>query len=130
MADPLLIQMLKTNLRYQSQRQETLARNVSQIDTPGYHERDLKKLDFGKMLASNNSTMRTTNAKHMTGPNGGAGQFGDEKVRKPYEESPVANTVILEEQMAKISDTGTQYELSTSMLKKYSAMYKLALGNY
>lgn len=132
MSDPTLIQMLKTSMRYQSQRQEVLARNVSQIDTPGYHARDLKKLDFSKMVASASSagTMAMTSPGHLNGLSGGAGKYTVEKVAKPFENSPTDNSVVLEEQMAKISDTGAQYELSTSLLKKYTAMYKLALGTH
>ncbi len=135
MADPLVVAMLKTNLRYQSQRQGELARNVANIDTPGYKAHDLKKIDFKQMVDSASGPAATvqpvvissTSAMHLSGTPT-AGSFASEKTRRPFEVSPTANSVTVEEQMAKISDTATQYELSTSMLKKFSAMYKTALG--
>lgn len=131
MSDPLLIQMLTTSMRYNAERQGVLARNISNLDTPNYRAQDLKKLDFGKLAdeIGRQLEMRATSPTHLSGTLGQGLNYKGEKLRKPFEVTPVGNSVVLEEQMAKISDTGAKFELSTTMLKKFTGLYRTALGN-
>lgn len=130
MTDPVLIQMLAGSLHYNAQRQSVLAKNISNIDTPRFQAQDIKKPDFARLAESSGRQLqvRTTAGQHLSGTLGDAA-FRADKLRKPYEMTPVNNTVSLEEQMAKISDTTTQYQLTTTMLKKYTGLYRTALDN-
>lgn len=131
MNEPVLMSMLTGQMRYMTKRQNVLAQNIANLDTPGYQSRDLQKLDFSKMADAEASRygMRTTNAKHMTGLANKSGPFTAQKERDPFEITPMGNSVVLEEQMAKISETGAQYQISNNLFRKFHSLYRTALGN-
>lgn len=126
-----LMTMLGAQMRYLTERQSMLAQNVSNIDTPGYLAKDLKPLDFGKLVDQQMGQlpMHTTSGKHMTGASSGSGSFKADVVRKNFEVSPTGNSVSLDEEMAKISRTGADYQIASSLYKKFTALYRTALGN-
>lgn len=130
MSDSVLMTMLNTSMRYDTQRQKVLAENISNLDTPGYRAQDLKKLDFKHMAAeAHRLEMRATSPKHLSGTLGGSSDYASEEDRKNFEITPTGNSVVLEEQMGKVSDTGASYQISNSLYKKYTAMYRASLGN-
>lgn len=131
-----LMQMLSTNMRYTTQRQGVLAHNIANADTPQYRTQDLKSPDFDSMVSGSSKgpefraagQMRLTNNKHMMGTVAGASGFRAQEIRDAQEITPVKNNVVLEEEMAKISDTGAQFQISNSLMKKFTTMYRSALG--
>ncbi len=129
--ESVLMQMLGSTMRYTSQRQTVLAHNIANVDTPGFQAQDLKKLDFSQMAAeaSNKLPMRVTSAGHNPGINTKPSYYRAEDDRKTFEISPTGNNVDLEDQMAKVSDTGAQSQIAQTIYKKYTGMYRLALGN-
>lgn len=134
--DSPLMQMLGTNMRYTAQRQAVLAHNISNADTPSYRSQDLKAPDFNAMVSGsdrspqfrNAGQLTMTNPKHMNGSIGGASSFRAQEIRDAQELTPVKNNVVLEEEMAKVSDNGAQNAISNSLMKKFTAMYRGALG--
>jgi flagellar basal-body rod protein FlgB len=129
--EPALNQMLKAQMRYATQRQTALATNVANIDTPGYKAVDVKKPDFASMASPTTMGklgMAATSPKHLQGTLGGAGKLATMADKHTFEISPTQNNVVLEDQMAKISDTGAQFQMSSTMLKKYTQLYRSALG--
>lgn len=137
--DSPLMNMLTQNMRYNAQRQGVLAHNIANADTPDYRAVDLKKPDFEAMASGAASgkkaefraagELRMTNPKHLGGTLAGASGFKAQEIRDAQEITPVGNNVVLEEEMAKISDTGAQYSISSSLTKKFTTMYRAALGN-
>lgn len=130
MKQPILTQMLTSQMRYMAQRQTVLAANMANIDTPSYIARDLKKLDFPEVLRGQSGRMplkATASGKSLTGTLGND-PFAAEKTRKTYEETPSGNNVVLEEQMAKISDTGAQFQIASNLYKKFNSLYNISLG--
>jgi flagellar basal-body rod protein FlgB len=127
---PNLMQMLSGQMRYMGARQKVLAQNISNIDTPTYRAQDLKKVDFADMVSTQTQqvSLSTTSPKHFSGNRGNQSAFATEKVTKPFEMSPTGNGVVLEEQMAKISDTSANYEISSALYKKFTQLYRAALG--
>lgn len=131
-----LMKMLGTNMRYMTQRQSVLAHNIANADTPQYRTQDLKSPDFDAMVKGGGSEpqfraagqMRLTNPKHMLGTIGGNSAFRTQAIRDAQEVTPVGNNVVLEEEMAKVSQTGAQYQISSSLMKKFTSMYRSALG--
>lgn len=119
--------MLAGTMRYHSARQKVLAQNISNIDTPAYKAQDLKKLDFADLIESAGG-LSTTSSKHFTGSRGNAGGFATQTISKPFEINPNGNGVVLEEQMAKISDTGVNYEVASALYRKFTQLYRSALG--
>ena len=128
---PALMRMLSTQMGYTTERQGVLAQNMANVDTPAYSSRDLKKLDFSKMasLESKRLEMAITAPQHSGGTLGDKMRIQDEKNRKPFETTPTKNSVVLEEQMAKISDNNAQFQMSSTLLKKYTQLYRTAAGN-
>src|SRR6185312_247987 len=89
--------MLKERMGWLSARQNTLAQNVANADTPGYTARDLKPLDFKDILnGATRSTqftpgLSTTNAHHIAlNPTSQSGDYTD--VSSPdVEANPTGN---------------------------------------
>ncbi len=129
-ATPPLMKMMETHMRYLTQRQSVLAQNVANLDTPGYKGQDLKKVNFSDLASAEGQrlSMRTTSGKHLAS-NNGSGIFARAENRDGFEVTPTGNSVSLEQEMAKISETGSNYQLTSSMYRKFTQMYRSALGN-
>lgn len=117
-------------MRYLGQRQTIIAQNIANANTPGYHARDMKPMDFANVLAAQNSgvTMARTNPAHLGG-NGAAFDFAVKEKTRGYETTISGNNVVLEEEMQKLGDTSASYEQTTALYKKISDMVKLASGS-
>lgn len=127
-----LLKLMKTKMAYHSERQNVLAHNIANIDTPAYKAKDLKKLDFEKlaMIESHRLQMRATSPTHMAGVKDAMNQnFKDEKQKKTYETIPVKNNVVLEEQMMMVADNNLEYQKTTNLYKKTVDLFKIAIGN-
>lgn len=127
-----LMKALTAKMDYLDQRQNVLAQNVANADTPDYKARDLTEVDFSTVLQGvtrgNNLAPATTNAMHLPAP----GQIAEAKNRatKPdYEVAPSDNGVVLEEQMVKSSRNIMDYNLMTSLYRKNVSMLRTALGS-
>ena len=110
------------------ERQAVLAQNVANADTPGYASKDMKPLDFAKLVGgtAHRLPLATTEAKHIV-PVSAPSAF--EQVADPASErSPNGNDVSIEDQMMKISDTNNDYALTTSLYKKQIGLLQMVLG--
>ena len=126
-----LFGMVKGRMGWLARRQEILAQNVANADTPKYKPRDLKPLNFQDMMKKQQQTQLnavTTSPMHMTGARRSTSPFADEENRTPYETAPDGNAVVLEEQMGKIGETQMQYQLTNELYRKHMGMIKIALG--
>lgn len=125
-----LFGVLKGRMSWLSRRQEVLAQNVANADTPNYKPNDLKPMDFKKYLNGTPTRipLTTTSPKHFTGTRDSVSPFVSVENRTPYETSPDGNAVILEEQMAKVGETQLQYSLTTELYRKHLSMIRMALG--
>lgn len=120
---------MKKKLAWLTQRQEVLAKNIANADTPGYNARDIKPIDFKKEVRrAKGLKMEVTSPVHLAGASRAASDFDVAKDRRPYETAPAGNSVILEEQMQKLNETGTTHRLMTELYKKNLNMFKIALG--
>ena len=83
LGDLPLLSMMKLRLQWLGERQQVLAQNVANADTPGYEAKDLKDLDFGALVKQQNGMLSpvATNSKHMGTPVMGAGLGGTEAAR-------------------------------------------------
>lgn len=126
---PLLSAMAQ-RLQWLGQRQQILAHNVSNIDTPGYRPMDLKKQDFGQMVdraMAHAAVPETTNPAHLAGIRG-AGANAAERQRKVAETTLSGNGVSLEEQLMKVSETESDYQLTLNLYTKQVSLIRQALG--
>lgn len=124
-----LFEAVKKRLNWLGQRQEVLAQNIANADTPNYRASDLKKYDFKELLRREDAqlNMVSNGPSHMPGRRKRIRDYASEKNRS-FETSPVGNNVILEEQMSKIGETGANYKMATGLYKKHINMIKIALG--
>lgn len=129
--EPTINTMMKAHMKYQGVRQGVLAQNVANIDTPHYKAQDLKKLDFKRLAEEqhNKLEMAATNPAHQSGTLMGGTSFSTIKDRNTYEMRPTENNVSLEDQMGKVSDTNAQFTLSSTMIKKFTTLYRKAASN-
>lgn len=125
-----LFSMMKTKMAYLSERQDVLAQNIANVDTPGYKPKDLKELDFHNMAMTeaNRLKLRATDPSHQQ-PAKRVQDFRVEKMEETYGRTPVENEVSVEEQMMKVAETNLQYQTTTNLYKKMSDMFKVAIGN-
>jgi flagellar basal-body rod protein FlgB len=120
---PLFKAMAK-KLAWLSARQNVLAANVANANTPGFRASDMKPLDFGKLLGGQGGgqlTLVATSPGHIATPAGG----GTQNAQKVATTGPIQ----LEDQMMKVSDNATDYAFTTSLYQKQIALIKEALGH-
>jgi flagellar basal-body rod protein FlgB len=123
-----LFKLMSRKMGWLTQRQEVLAQNVANADTPQYKGRDLKPFTFRDALGdSRRMQPLTTNAAHLQGTRGPGGVHREQRVRNPYETAPDGNNVVLEEQMLKVSQTSMDYQTITNLYKKQVNMIKTAI---
>jgi flagellar basal-body rod protein FlgB len=120
---------LQARMRWLNERQEVLAQNVANADTPQYQSRDLKPLDFREVLQGHERSLALTVSQpgHIAVENGAARRQADVEKSK-FESNPTGNSVVLEEEMLKVGQTAQDYQLMTSLYSKSLGMIKLALG--
>lgn len=122
--------MLKRRLSWHTQRQEVLAQNISNADTPDYRARDLKPFRFRELIRREamQINMDTSQPGHLGGRRKRLRDFSEFKERRPFETSPTGNSVVLEEQSGKLNENAVGYKLTTQLYKKHLGMIKLAIG--
>lgn len=124
-----LLQMAKKSMEWASRRQEVLAENVANADTPGFRPNDIKAPDFRGELTRTTPSAKpvVTNAMHVAGVPY-AKDTDIDRVRQPFESAPDGNAVVLEEQMRLVGETRSAYELASTLFSKNMKMFKTALG--
>ena len=122
--------MLAIKMSYDGERQKVLAQNIASIDTPNYKAQDLVPLDFKNVLAAQTQqvSMTVTSDMHMTGGLPYTQRFRSIASRNTFERTPVGSTVVVEEQMLKVAQNATDYQMTTNLYKKVGNFLKEALG--
>ena len=98
LGDIKLFQALNARMSWLTDRQRVLAQNVANADTPNYMAGSKK----------DDGLSRTQQAR--------------------VESSPTGNSVVLEEEMMKVSETVADYELMSNLYRKSVGLLKLAIG--
>jgi flagellar basal-body rod protein FlgB len=119
-------------MRQLSERQNVLAQNIANADTPHYRARDVKPFQFDSALLRTQGgvaplRLAGSQAGHITGGRGGAAITTDRA--NSYSEDPTGNTVDLEEQMVKQSDVAKNYDLATLVYKRSAALMRSAVSS-
>ncbi len=135
MPDMPLLSMLRQRMSWLNERQNVLSQNVANADTPGFTARDVRPINFDDILQNTTSITRpdvsalsTTNARHIAVGNP-SGSNGFTPYDSPdTEATPTGNTVSLEEEMIKISDTQAQFQAATNLYAKAMNMMRVAIG--
>ena len=125
-----ILSAMKKRLAWLGQRQGILAQNIANADTPGQEAKDLKPLDFKRLVGREDRqiAVRRTHKSHLTGGFKAPRDFTEKENQKPYEVSPDGNEIILEEQMMMLGKTSANHKLITELYKKHMTMFRIAIG--
>lgn len=127
-----LFKAMNAKMSYLAERQKVISQNIANADTPGYISKDLGKADFSAMVSniSKNKmhvSMEKSNPMHQFAPD----QSPEPKLANnkiPYDVEPDGNSVNIEEQMVKASETQMNYTLMLNLYRNASDMMKTAIG--
>ena len=101
------------------QRQNVLAQNIANANTPGYAARDL--MQFKDVLTAQDRREAGGFPLAATLPPGRPDRTNAAK-------SIDGNAVVLDEQLEKVAETDAAHQLAMGLYKKYVGMFKTALG--
>jgi flagellar basal-body rod protein FlgB len=126
-SDIPILAMLRTRMEWHQQRQQVLAENVANADTPGYRPRDLAPPDFSRELMVSSVELERTNPNHIAGEDDGSMFAAD---RNPhYEVRPGGNAVNHEDEMMKVASNQMDFDAVADLYSRSLALIKLAVGN-
>jgi len=126
-AQPPLLAMLKTRMHWHQTRQKLLAENVSNADTPGFRPSDLREPRFGPSGAAASAVaVDRTNPAHLAIAGGRAGE--EPRRAAAFEVTPSGNGVQLEDEMLKVAQNQSDYQLAASLYQKSMQMLRIAAG--
>jgi flagellar basal-body rod protein FlgB len=125
-----LMQMMEAKMAYLSEKQDVLAQNIANADTPGFKPKQMRNLDFDRLALAEARKLhlKTSSAGTSLAGTRSTQEFRQDKQRKTYETTPVENSISLEEQMAMVAQNNLDYMTVTNLYTKTSGMFKIALG--
>jgi flagellar basal-body rod protein FlgB len=118
-----LVSMLRTRMHWHQSRQKLLAENIANADTPGFAPKDLKAPSFGPAAAGGLSVARTDPAHLALG-----GARTQEVTAASFETTPNRNGVNLEDEMLKVAQNQSDYQLAASLYQKSLQVLRMAVG--
>ena len=107
---------MEQGLRVRAQRQQVLATNIANADTPNYKAKDL---DFNQAMKAalgntgSQENMSVTNSKHIGSANNVSAQV---KERSNLQNSADGNTVDMDVEQSQFAENALQYETLVSMI--------------
>lgn len=124
-----LFQTMRERMSFLSARQTVLAENIANANTPGYRARDVEAPDFEAIAAGEMAGPRltVTSPMHIAAPGTPAGNFRTRDM-PDAESTPNGNSVVLEQQMMKVSSTQMDYATVTQLYRKALSMLRIAAG--
>jgi flagellar basal-body rod protein FlgB len=123
--------MLKSRLAYLADRQQMIAQNVANSDTPGYTPKDLKAFAIPSQGGAGALTLAPvattlTSSMHLAPPATGQAS-GSKPVAAPDSETTLnGNSVVLEEEMMKMSQARTDYDAAVSFYEQSLTLIQTA----
>ena len=121
--------MLRTKMQWHQQRQQLLAQNVANADTPRYRPLDLveQKFQVGAPGAAGPAGLQLarTDPGHLSGFTD-AGDFRNNP--NQYQVRPAGNAVNLEDEMIKVAANQMDYQAATQLYGRSLGLLKTAVG--
>jgi flagellar basal-body rod protein FlgB len=121
-----IFSMLRTKMQWHQQRQNVLAQNVANADTPNYRPLDLAEQKF-QLGTPGPAPLRLarTDPGHLDGFTGG-GDFPNNP--NQYQVRPAGNAVNLEDEMMKVAANQMDYQSATQLYSRSMGLLKTAIG--
>ncbi|PZX10069.1 FlgB family protein [Celeribacter halophilus] len=111
--------------RHAVTRQEVIAKNIANADTPEYRAKDIAPFARTYEQASG-TTMRATRAAHILAPKDAAMDYGVFETSGTT--SPNGNTVSLETEMMKSSQVRHEHDLALAIYKSSMNILRTSIG--
>lgn len=120
-----ILQMAQSMATQAALRQNAVATNIANADTPGYRAREVASF-ADTYETEHGNPMRATRAGHISA----AGSYRVEVAadRNATSESPDGNTVSLEEEMVKSVEVKRQHDLALAVYKSSLGILRSSLG--
>lgn len=109
----------QTALNLRAARQELIASNIANADTPNYKAKDINFASaLQGALAGNGEKLAvaTTSSRHLAGPTGESVMGAPVLFRKPVQPSADGNTVDMDVERAQFADNALRYEASVKFV--------------
>jgi flagellar basal-body rod protein FlgB len=121
-----IFSMLRTRMQWHQERQQVLAENVSNANTPNFRPRDLAPPDFTKAQPAAALSVARTSPAHLAGSSTGTTFQLDRQ--GSFEVAPRGNAVNLEDEMLKVAANQMDYQAATALYSRGLGLIKTALG--
>jgi flagellar basal-body rod protein FlgB len=123
-----ILSMLRTRMQWHQVRQEVLAENIANADTPNFQAHDLAQPDFSRQVSQVASVgLARTDPNHIGGAAGGSESSFAANIKDRYEIRPRGNGVSHEDEMLKLGNNQQDYEAVTAMYTHSLGLIKIAL---
>lgn len=120
-----ILQLAQGLAAHSAARQSVVARNIANADTPGFKAQDIAPFaeSYGQQKTA---SLRSTRAGHIGGP--GRSAEPATTLTPSAESSPNGNSVSLEGEMVKASETRYQHDLALAVYKSTLGIIRMSLG--
>ncbi len=117
--------IVSESLKLRLARHDVIAANIANVDTPGYHRKDLPFEKIMKAYLRGEPRLLTTNPRHIKPSIMEPPVTTEEDWTPPDEGTP--NNVSLEEEMAKLTENTILYQATIQALIKQLELLKEAI---
>ena len=115
-------------MRYLTQRQTVISRNIANADSPNY-----KALDVPAFTPTGSAkgplALARTEPGHLSSPSVAAAATAQPVESSLYGEKPNGNSVSLEEQMVKAADVANSFALASTAYAKSISLMKIGIDS-
>jgi flagellar basal-body rod protein FlgB len=126
--DLSILGLLKDRMHWQEARQRVLAENIANADMPRFAPRDLVPMEDRRMQpAVAPVQVAMTNSAHIAGRPFAGGNLAGERREAGWETTPDGNSVVLEEQMMKLTQNQMDHQLATTLYGRGLALLRAAV---
>jgi flagellar basal-body rod protein FlgB len=122
-----IFQMASGLAKHASTRQETIAKNIANADTPEYRAKDIASFEETYSDGAAGTSMKSSRAGHLHG-NDDAQNTPIKFMDAPGPSSPNGNTVTLETEMMKATEVRHQHDLAMSVYKSSMNILRTSIG--
>lgn len=132
LTDLTLVSALRTKMQWHQARQKVLAENVANANTPGFQPKDLQPPAAPRTAGSAAAgaaagiQVERTNPLHLAA-SGASAEAGTERATR-FETRPSGNAVTLEDEMLKVAENQSDYQLAASLYQKSLSLLRTAAG--
>jgi flagellar basal-body rod protein FlgB len=125
-----LLNAMTAKMRWHQQRQDLLAQNVANVNTPNYRGKELQPFDFASELGGLQVAPVTTDVADQAdiAAPGSDGMAFDTSGLSSFEVTPEGNGVTIEDEMMKVSANQMDYQAVTTLYTKSLQLIRTALG--